>query len=345
MSAAAEVLPLAPVPAPARSEERAHDRRQFLWALGLATALPMLLMPLLARVLPQSAGIESVRNTLVFLGGNGHVALTAFFYSDRRVREFFATRPFRYYVAPALLVIGTGLFFVQWGQRFGGSLLLAYFTWQTYHYMRQNYGILAFVGAGTVAGRPGWLERVTLNLGVAAGILALPRLMGLAAGTPLEGRAGLLYEAGLYTLGCVPVAAAASLWANPKLLKDPVRLAFFAATAFFYAPSFLFDDLPSAVLSYAFAHGFQYFVFMVYVASQDGSPSPAPRVALLAVLAFSIGALLTAFADRPAWGEFAFGAYLGVVMAHFVVDAGMWRLGESFQRDYLRRAFACVLAR
>ncbi len=327
------------------TEPRAQQRQAFLLALGVATALPMLLMPLLARIAPQSAGMESVRNMLVFLGGNGHVALTAFFYSDRRVREFFAERPGRYYVAPALLILGTGLFFATLGARFGPHVLLAYFSWQTYHYMRQNYGVLAFVGAGTPTGGPGWLERVTLNLGVAAGILALPRLMGLDAGTPLAGHAGLLYEAGLYTLACVPLAAGLAIVSNPRMLRDKVRLAFFAATALFYAPSFLFDDVPSAVLGYAFAHGFQYFVFMLYVAAENGDESPAPRIAVLASLGFSLAMFMTAFADRPVWGEFAFGCYLGIVMAHFVIDAGMWRLGERFQRDYLRRAFACVLAR
>ncbi len=343
MSAALEAL--SPAVSSGGTEPRARERRTFLLALGVATVLPMLLMPILARLAPQSAGIESVRNMLVFLGGNGHVALTAFFYSDRRVREFFAGHPGRYYVAPALLILGTGLFFANLGHSYGPHVLLAYFSWQTYHYMRQNYGVLAFVAAGTTSGIPGWLERVTLNLGVAAGILALPRLMGLDAGTPLAGQAGLLYEAGLYTLGCVPVTAALAIAANPRILRDKLRLAFFAATALFYAPSFLFDDVPSAVLGYAFAHGFQYFVFMLYVAAEGGGESPAPRIALLASLGFSLAVFMTAFADRPVWGEFAFGCYLGIVMSHFVIDAGMWRLGERFQREYLRRAFACVLAR
>ncbi len=326
------------------AEVRDRGRRGFLLALGVATALPLLLMPLLARVMPASAGVESIRNLLVFLGGNGHVALTAFFYSDPELRGFFAQRPGRYYVAPALLILGTGLFFATLGAAYGAHALLLYFSWQTYHYMRQNYGVLAFVAAGTPTGSPGWLERVTLNLGVAAGILALPRLMGLDAGTPLAGRAGWLFEAGLYTMACVPVAGLLALRANPRILRDRTRLVFFLATALFYLPSFLFDDVPSAVLGYAFAHGFQYFVFMLYVAAEGGA-SPAPRVGLLLFLGLAVAALMTAFADRPSWGEFAFGAYLGVVMSHFVIDAGMWRLGERFQRDYLKRAFACVLAR
>lgn len=37
---------------------------------------------------------------------------------------------------------------------------------------------------------------------------------------------------------------------------------------------------------------------------------------------------------RPHQGRTLFGAYLGFVMAHFVVDAGLWRM-----RDLLARAF------
>jgi hypothetical protein len=32
-----------------------------------------------------------------------------------------------------------------------------------------------------------------------------------------------------------------------------------------------------------------------------------------------------------------FGAYLGAVMAHFVIDAGLWRLRDTFPRAFLAR--------
>jgi hypothetical protein len=35
-----------------------------------------------------------------------------------------------------------------------------------------------------------------------------------------------------------------------------------------------------------------------------------------------------------------FGAYLGIVMWHFLLDAGMWRLSEPFQRAYMGERFA-----
>jgi hypothetical protein len=38
-----------------------------------------------------------------------------------------------------------------------------------------------------------------------------------------------------------------------------------------------------------------------------------------------------------------FGAYLGAVMAHFVVDAGLWRLRDEFPRSFLRSAVPYLL--
>ena len=36
-------------------------------------------------------------------------------------------------------------------------------------------------------------------------------------------------------------------------------------------------------------------------------------------------------------GRLVFGAYLGAVTAHFVVDAGVWRLRDRFPRDFMAR--------
>ena len=46
--------------------------------------------------------------------------------------------------------------------------------------------------------------------------------------------------------------------------------------------------------------------------------------------------------DELIWGgggRFVFGCYLGLVMSHFVVNTGVWRLSGSFQRQYSIRAF------
>ena len=59
---------------------------------------------------------------------------------------------------------------------------------------------------------------------------------------------------------------------------------------------------------------------------------------MLANIAFVGGALLSLSshldsAQGPA--PVIYGAYLGVVMAHFVIDAGMWRMRDRFPRSFL----------
>ncbi|MFG1997614.1 hypothetical protein ACGFNU_00530 [Spirillospora sp. NPDC048911] len=38
-----------------------------------------------------------------------------------------------------------------------------------------------------------------------------------------------------------------------------------------------------------------------------------------------------------------YGAYLGAVMAHFVIDAGLWRLREQFPRQFLTASLPYLL--
>ena len=45
----------------------------------------------------------------------------------------------RYLVAPLALVLVTGLLYHSLGVAYTSYILLYYFSWPTYHYMRQNY--------------------------------------------------------------------------------------------------------------------------------------------------------------------------------------------------------------
>jgi hypothetical protein len=297
-------------------------------------------MPFLARFHPGSAGVTGMRDLLIFLGGSGHVALTAFFYSDRELQELFRAHRLRYLVVPVLLVLGTGALYATLPPRGAAHVLLAYFAWQTYHYMRQNYGILAFVGYADGSGPPTFLEKVILNVGVFAGILGMVRLLALQVNTVLDGYDGLLYETGFLAYFSIPVLLAAA-WIRTPGLRSPVRAGFLLLSALFYLPTFLFEDAGSAVSSYAFAHGLQYFVFMYYVA-RKGEAERTGRLLTLVLSCLVLGSLLIAMSHPEFWGRVGnavFGAYLGVVMTHFVVDAGVWRMREPFQRRYMTERF------
>jgi hypothetical protein len=121
-------------------------------------------------------------------------------------------------------------------------------------------------------------------------------------------------------------------------------LALFSA---FYLPSFIFSDPASATLGYALGHGLQYLVFMYFV----GASRPHPITALVTLLIVGIGGgfLLT---DMTKAGDLSgvgyrliFGMAVGTVMSHFVIDAGVWKLRDAFQRKYVQRAMPFIFHR
>jgi hypothetical protein len=114
----------------------------------------------------------------------------------------------------------------------------------------------------------------------------------------------------------------------------------------FYFPLFLFEDTLSAVSTYAIAHGLQYLVFMGYVARVPAA-SGTRRIAALVSFALLGGSVLVALQHPGYFGDYrqaVYGAYLGLVMWHFLLDAGMWRLSEPFQRKYMAERFVFLQA-
>jgi len=87
------------------------------------------------------------------------------------------------------------------------------------------------------------------------------------------------------------------------------------------------------------AHGLQYLLLVGMVAAGKGRrPDRALRLAAFSTVAL-IGGLALSVASHLHGAAPAvrclFGAYLGAVMAHFVIDAGVWRLRDPFPRAFL----------
>ena len=93
------------------------------------------------------------------------------------------------------------------------------------------------------------------------------------------------------------------------------------------------------------AHGLQYLLLMGLVAA--GGPRPGPGgtavwgflpLAALTSIALAGGAILSVASDLQESAPLTrslFGCFLGAVMAHFVIDAGLWRLRDRFPRLFL----------
>jgi len=99
----------------------------------------------------------------------------------------------------------------------------------------------------------------------------------------------------------------------------------------------------AAVAGLTIAHGLQYLVLMgLLAAGGPGGTHRAARLtafAALANIALVGGAALSVASDQLSAGpamRILYGFFLGAVMAHFVIDAGMWRMRAEFPREFLR---------
>jgi hypothetical protein len=158
-------------------------------------------------------------------------------------------------------------------------------------------------------------------------------------------------------------AGIAALVRRPRTQRPAGFCAAYLTCLLFFAPAFVFGSPYAAVGGMTIAHGLQYLLLVTLIAgggsaggirasggstqSSGGSARPSEgsarfsrlvRLALLANVAFIGGAALSGASHLhsagPA-GRLIFGAYLGVVMAHFVIDAGLWRMRDRLARNFL----------
>ena len=214
-----------------------------------------------------------------------------------------------------------------------------FWVWQVHHFTRQNHGILAFVSRAY--GVPVKLaERVAITLTDVAAVLATIPFVTPFRLTLLDAWGWHLHTIGFGVFLCA-WGAYGLAW-RPSRFRAAPRLELVSlALMTFYLPLFVFRDAFSAVYIYLTAHGLQYLVFMCFVAA-------TPRIrrvrALAALAAFTIlgGGIMRSLHEPSLWGSHGFallGVAFGITMWHFVLDAGVWRLSEPFQRSYMLERF------
>jgi hypothetical protein len=317
------------------------EKTRFFLMLMLATVTPLVLFPVAAHAVPAGTSLEAATTLLLFLGSQGHVAASFFFYGEPAARRFMLDGGrARYLYVPVALVALSALLIWRLGEsRLVSHYVLGYWIWQTHHYTRQNHGILAFVSRAEAVPVT-FVERTAVTLSGVAGVLGMVTIVTPFQTTFLCPFAWQLEAAALSVFVAAVVFYAASLWQRGR--QPPLRLAVTATLMVFYLPLFFFSDPLSAFFTYAIAHGLQYLVFMYFVAAAS-RPRKAAALGLAVAFALGGGGVLK-FMER---GEATFGGYhgavfgagLGIVMWHFVLDAGMWRLSEPFQRAYMAKRF------
>jgi hypothetical protein len=274
--------------------------------------------------------------TLLLVGASGHVAATAWFAAVPEVRAHARAHPRRYVVAPvalvAVAVVGTWLLSVHQL----AVVLLAFFAWQFVHFQKQNLGLAALTATAFGSARLGTAERRCLTAvgwAGAAGLVAHPALLQLDV-DPHLGRLFPLAAAGYL----IAVVAGLVVLLRRGDVRSPFGAVFALGLAFF-APVFVFDSPYTAVAGLVLTHGLQYLLLMGCVASRPFGEVTAGVSAAVLVNAVLIGGLLINSASHrhgtDALSRGLFGVYLGLTMAHFVVDAGLWRLRDAFPRELL----------
>lgn len=283
---------------------------------------------------------------LLFVGSSVHVASTGWLFTIPEIRRHALAHRARYLYAPLALVAGTAVLAALVTPATLDWALLGYFAWQFFHFQRQNLGLAAL--AARSAGKPGLtrLERHTITaagLGGIAGLLGHPALLQLSETSPLP----ILFPLGEVVLLGSIACGIGCLWLRRGHLDGGFGLMFGCALGFF-GPVFAFTTPYAAVAGLVIAHGAQYLLLVGLVAGpRRVSRYRLPALWLLGNIAVAGGGLLTIASHLhghlPVLRLF-YGAYLGVVMAHFVIDAGLWRLRDAFPRQWLSASLPYLVA-
>jgi hypothetical protein len=306
--------------------------RVWLWTSALLTLLALGAGAVLA---PASSGALV---WLLFLGSSVHVAATGYLFTVREVREHVRAHRGRYIVTPLCLVLSAALLAGALHSVEMDWVLLPYFCWQFFHFQKQNVGLVALAAKALHIAAPGPADRGPLVLSACAGIAGLvahPFLLQLH----LAAHVGAVFEPA-FVLNLVALAGGLrALARRPRRDRPPGYCVVYLSSAGFFLPIFLFRSPYAAVAGMTIAHGVQYLLLVGLIAGSPGHCSSRRfGVAAFANIAL-IGGIALATASHlhggPAALRLLFGAYLGLVMAHFVVDGGLWRLRDPFPRSFL----------
>lgn len=313
------------------------------WTIG---AMTLGVVVLVALVAPGGGLATGGLAWLLFVGSSVHVASTGWLYTLPDVKAHVRSHRLRYLWVPLLLVVGGALTCATLDARQRSLLLLAFFAWQFFHFAKQSLGMAALAASGTGASGLRPVERRCIVAAGLCGIVGLacrPQLLQL----PLAAQLGFVFRGAEVAFAVAVAIGLLALARRPAPRRAGFELCAVAALVF-SAPVFLFDSPYAAVGGMTAAHGLQYLLLVGLVA--EGERRRTGRWAGMAVLvgmALMGGALLAAASHLhhgPAAARLIFGAYLGVVAAHFVVDGGLWRLREQFPRAFLSARLPFLVA-
>jgi uncharacterized protein YhhL (DUF1145 family) len=224
---------------------------------------------------------------------------------------------------------------------------LGFFAWQFFHFQKQNLGVTALAARAHHAPPLSKRERAAI---VAAGIAGIAALLGHPQLLQVTGARAhdVLFYAGTVAFAVV-VAAGLWLLARRPAANRPAPYALTYVTALlFFTPVFVFASPYAAVAGLTIAHGLQYLLLVGMLAARPTNQQRRWISVLIFVdVAILLGLVLNRTShmhDAPGLQRTLFGVYLGLSAAHFVIDAGLWRLRDRFPREFLTERLPFLLA-
>ena len=318
-------------------------------AWSVATVAVTVLPIVVAVASAPDAGAKPVRGLtwLLFVGSSVHVGATAWFYTVPDVRRHMARHQRRYIWTPAALVAALALVAVALSTTQIAWVLLAFFAWQFVHFQKQNLGMAALAARAHDGGALSLLERRALEIAGVGGVLGLlghPALLQVAH----VHRFDWLFVAGAVVFGAGCLLGIRCLAMRAPADRRQLFVVGYLVSLLFFTPAWLFDSPYAAVAGLTIAHGLQYLLLVGLVAVGPTSGTEG-RIGLLVLVnvALFLGLALNRMShlhDGNTVGRLLFGAYLGLSSAHFVIDAGLWRLRDEFPREFLTRRLPYLLA-
>lgn len=321
--------------------------QRFAAGMLLASLLPFPVFALLHHAVPLDPVADATYRALVLVS-SGHIGLSSLFLLDRRYRAHLCAHKRVYFGQIALVVLFCVIGYALLGTVFVAATTLIYMAWNAVHYARQNWGILVLTARGTRASppssqappsqEPSSLEWYACHAAALGGFIGvLPNLVHPDYAPPGLRTAGLALLLAVLALSAIVAARQARNGAHP------LRLGMTMAIGMFFLPIYLFGPVIGFVATAA-AHAAQYYIIMGIIAADRRQGSPSRRVAGVAMVVLALMGILFFIpqsngASLPMPPDAVFLAINVLIVWHFLLDAGVWRLSQPFQRQAVRESF------
>jgi hypothetical protein len=313
--------------------------RYWLIVTVLASAGALVVAALLAP--RRGAPLGSVLAMLLFVGYAMHVAASGWLIRFREVRACARRHRVRFMVIPPLLVVAGASLVPFLDTAVLECGLEAFFAWQLFHYTKQNVGIasLAFTSHGAGSLRVG--ERRSIMVAGWCGVgafVARPALLNLRA-VPSS---PVLFHAATIGFVVAVVGGVIAFARRPAQARSFWLGAGYAVALCFTAPIYLVNAPYGAIGGMTIAHGLQYLILVSTIAvGPSGERKRWSTIGTLIVVTLVGAAAIHATSHLSAsmgGARSIFGLYLGIIAAHFVTDAGLWKLRDPAARAFVNRA-------